>query len=77
MEQELRFGLDLGQLAVLKKRVLVDYEQFFDSSFFMCSGAKTNVIIFLKNIIVSVDNEVKKNIFFLKRLRFFEIYIYI
>ena len=27
MEQELRFGLDLGQLAVLKKRVWADYEQ--------------------------------------------------
>ena len=46
----------------------------FEGVFFMFSGAKTNVIIFLKNI---VDNEVKKNIFFLKRLRFFEIYIYI
>ena len=27
MEQELRFGLDLGRLAVLKKRFWVDYEQ--------------------------------------------------
>ena len=27
MEQELRFGLDLGWLAVLKKRVWADYEQ--------------------------------------------------
>jgi hypothetical protein len=27
MEQELRFGLDLDQLAVLKKWVWADYEQ--------------------------------------------------
>ena len=27
MEQELRFGLDLGRLAVLKKKVWADYEQ--------------------------------------------------
>ena len=27
MEQELRFGLDLGWLAILKKRVWADYEQ--------------------------------------------------
>ena len=27
MEWELRFGLDLGRLAVLKKKVRADYEQ--------------------------------------------------
>ena len=27
MEQELRFGLDLGQMAVLKKRCWINYEQ--------------------------------------------------
>ena len=27
MEQELRFGLDLGQLALLKKNIWGDYEQ--------------------------------------------------
>ena len=29
MEQELRFGLDLGRLAVLKKKFWADYEQLF------------------------------------------------
>ena len=29
MEQELRFGLDLGQLAVLKKGVWADYQGVF------------------------------------------------
>ena len=29
MEQEMRFGLDLGQLALLKKKIWVDYEQLF------------------------------------------------
>ena len=29
MEQELRFGLDLGWLALLKKKILADYEQLF------------------------------------------------
>ena len=27
MEQELRFGLDFGRLAILKKKVCADYEQ--------------------------------------------------
>ena len=38
MEQELRFGLDLGRLAVLKKRVWADYEQLL-RVFFMLLGA--------------------------------------
>ena len=36
MEQELRFGLDLGHLAVLKKRSLGQFEGVL----FMFSGAK-------------------------------------
>ena len=40
MEQELRFKLDLGRLAVLKKRVWADYEQLLRVVFFMFSGAK-------------------------------------
>ena len=39
VEQELWFGLDLGWLAVLKKRVWADYEPF-KGGFFMFSGAK-------------------------------------
>ena len=45
MEQELRFGLDLGQLAVLKKRVWADYEQLL-RVFFHVSGAKKHVKFF-------------------------------
>ena len=37
MEQELRLGLDLSRLAVLKKRVWADY---FEGVFYMFSGAK-------------------------------------
>ena len=33
MEQELRFGLDLGQLALLKKRVWANYEQLLRVAF--------------------------------------------
>ena len=40
MEQELRFGLDLGRLALLKKRVWADYEQLLRVVFFMFSVAK-------------------------------------
>ena len=29
MEQELRFGLDLGWLEKLKNKILADYKQFF------------------------------------------------
>ena len=43
MEQELRFGLDLGRLAVLKKRVWADYEQLLRVVF---SGAKKCEISF-------------------------------
>ena len=39
-EQELRFGLDLDRLAVLKKKVWFDYEQHLRVFFFMFSRAK-------------------------------------
>ena len=39
MEQELRFGLDLGQLASLKKKVWADYEQLL-RQFFSCFHGK-------------------------------------
>ena len=40
MEQELRFGLDLGRLAVLKKRVWADYEQLLRVVFSCFQGQK-------------------------------------
>ena len=40
MEQEFRFGLDLGQLAVLKKRVWADYEQLLRVFFHVFRGKK-------------------------------------
>ena len=52
MEQELRFGLDLDQLTVLKKRVRADYEQLL-RVFFSCFKGQKNVKIFLKNIVAS------------------------
>ena len=33
MEQELRFGLDLGRLALLKKNIWADYEQLLKPVF--------------------------------------------
>ena len=33
MEQELRFGLDLGRLVVLEKKVWADYEQLLEVVF--------------------------------------------
>ena len=40
MEQELRFGLDLGRLAVLKKRVWADYDQLLGCLFHVFRGKK-------------------------------------
>jgi hypothetical protein len=40
MEQKLRFGLVLGQLAILKKKLGADYEQLLRAGFFMFSWAK-------------------------------------
>ena len=45
MERELRFGLDLGQLAVLKKRVWADYEQLL-RVVVSCFQGQKNVKIF-------------------------------
>ena len=33
MEQELRFGLDLGRVALLKKHIWADYEQLLRVAF--------------------------------------------
>ena len=40
IEQKMRFGLVLGQLAMLKKKLGADYEQLLRVFFFMFSGAK-------------------------------------
>ena len=42
MEQELRFGLDLGRLAVLEKRVWATYEQLLRPVFSSFRGPKKN-----------------------------------
>ena len=44
MKQELRFELDLGRLAVLKKRVWDDYEQLL-RVFFPFLEAKKNILV--------------------------------
>ena len=45
MEQELRFGLDLGQLAFLKKNIWGDYEQqLFRLVFFQVLLGKKKII---------------------------------
>ena len=50
MTQELRFRVDLGQLALLKKRekIWADYEQLFMPVF---KGIKKSNIIFFSNIL--------------------------
>ena len=46
MEQELRFGLVLGRLAVLKKRVWADYEQLLRVVFSCFQGQKKILRVF-------------------------------
>ena len=41
MEQELRIGLDLGRLTVLKKEIWADYEQLLRLVFSCFQGQKT------------------------------------
>ena len=38
MEQQLRFGLDLGQLALLKKKIWANYEQLLRLVFHVFVG---------------------------------------
>ena len=52
MEQELRFGLDLGRLAVLKKKVWADYEQLL-RVFFSCFQEQKKKLKKIKDIIAS------------------------
>jgi hypothetical protein len=53
MEQNMRFGLILGQLAICtEKKIGADYQQFLRQFFFMFSWAKKKVK-FILNIVVS------------------------
>jgi hypothetical protein len=52
MEQDMRFGLILGWLAILKKWFWADYEQLFIVVFHVFRS-KAKQINFLKNIVVS------------------------
>ena len=49
MEQKMRFGLVLGSLAILKKKLGADSEQLLRVVFFMFSGAKKLLDDFLPN----------------------------
>ena len=48
MEQESRFGLDLGQLGVMKKRVGADYKQLLRVFFLCVFMGQKNVIFFFE-----------------------------
>ena len=73
MEQELRFGLDLGRLAVLNKRVCADYDQHLRVVFFMFSGGK-NVKFFSKTLCIRAKKlhkmKLKEYFFFLENYYF-------
>ena len=61
MKQELRFGLDLGRLAVLKrKRVWADYEQLLRVVFSCFQGQKIFFFFLKKN----QNGRLKKTEFF-------------
>ena len=71
MEQELRFGLDLGRLAILKKKGLGRLWATFDGGFFMFSEAK-KVGFFSKHRSVRTKKlhkmKLKKYFWFLKKI---------
>ena len=78
MQQELRFGLDLGRLAVLKIRVWADYEQLLSFlvrtlPWFFLFQVQKNVKIF-KNIVASA---LKSCIAFLKKIIIFLFWFFI
>ena len=62
MEQELRFGLDLGRLALLKKNMVADYEQLLRPVFSLFRGQKRFLTFFWKHY--SVCTEKLHNTFF-------------
>ena len=54
LEQNMRFGLVLGQLAILQKTWGANYEQLL-RVVFSCFQGQKNDFIFLKNIVVEVE----------------------
>ena len=48
MEQNIRFGLILGRLAILKKKIVVDYEQLLRVVFSCFQGQKSDSKFFQK-----------------------------
>ena len=56
MEQELTFGLDLGQLAVQEKRVWADYEQLLRVVFSCFLGQNI-----LKDIVASTPKSLERS----------------
>ena len=63
MEQELRFGLDLGRLALLKK--WADYEQLMRPVFSCFHGQNKEI----KNTVELHDMKLKNIFFFFKNLK--------
>ena len=56
MEQELRFGLDLGRLAILKKKsIWANYEQLLRPVFSLFRGQKKNFNFFWKHYSVRTE----------------------
>jgi hypothetical protein len=74
MEQKMRFGLVLGRLAILKKKLRANYEQLLRVVFSCFQGQKI-ILKKFKNIVVSsapkkASNEGEKT-----KTEFFKIYI--
>ena len=63
MEQELRFGLDMGWWAILKKKLGADYEQLL-RAFFLCFRGQNLVFNFFENPIVSALKSCIRNLKF-------------
>jgi hypothetical protein len=56
MEQNMRFGLILGRLAILKKKFWADYDQLLGPFFFIFSLANKMFKFFEKNCRVQNEN---------------------
>ena len=57
MEQRMRFGLVLGQLAILKKRLGANYEKLLRVVFSCFQGLKINSECFLKYCRLDIHNQ--------------------
>ena len=60
MEQKMTFGLVLGRLAILKKKLGANYEQLLRVFFSCFHGQKYIPIYFFKNIVASALNSCLK-----------------